>query len=146
MIKYICIVGAGIAGITTVRTLKTLKYNVTVYEKEPDVGGVWAASRRYPGVNTQDSKSVYALPDHPMPDDYPEWPSGQQVQAYLQSYVDLHDLNQHIQLNTEVIKARFDNEKSQWAITTIKSQANGEPQESTQLFDYLIIGNGIYSV
>ena len=34
-----------------------------------------------PGVNTQDSKSVYALPDHPMPDDYPEWPSGQQVQA-----------------------------------------------------------------
>lgn len=49
MIKYIFIVGAGIAGITTVRTLKTLKYNVTVYEKEPDVGGVWAASRRYPG-------------------------------------------------------------------------------------------------
>ncbi len=70
MIKNICIIGAGFSGISTARTLKALNYGITVYEKEPDVGGVWAASRRYPGVNTQDSKSTYALPDYPMPDDY----------------------------------------------------------------------------
>ena len=144
MIKNICIIGAGFSGISTARTLKALNYGITVYEKEPDVGGVWAASRRYPGVNTQDSKSTYALPDYPMPDDYPEWPSGQQVQEYLQNYVDLRGLTENIQLNTEVIKATFD--QNQWTITTAASQADGNIQESTELFDYLIIGNGVYSV
>ena len=46
MIKTVCIIGAGIAGITSARTFKALEYEITVYEKEPDVGGVWASSRR----------------------------------------------------------------------------------------------------
>lgn len=56
---------------------------MTVFEKVPDVGGVWSASRLYPGISTQNGKDTYCLADFPMPKDYPEWPSGQQVQAYL---------------------------------------------------------------
>ena len=31
---------------------------------------------------------TYAFSDFPMPRDYPEWPDGAQVQAYLAGYVE----------------------------------------------------------
>ena len=45
---------------------------VTLFEKDTEVGGVWAASRRYPGLTTQNVRSTYAFSDFPYPDDYPE--------------------------------------------------------------------------
>ncbi|MEK8104862.1 hypothetical protein NKG94_06000 [Micromonospora sp. M12] len=37
---------------------------------------------------TQNDKGTYHLSDLPMPADYPQWPSGEQVQRYLESYVE----------------------------------------------------------
>ncbi|MEM1021128.1 MAG: FAD-dependent oxidoreductase, partial [Pseudomonadota bacterium] len=67
MIKTIAIVGAGFAGLSTGKLLRDLGYDVTIFEKEADVGGVWSASRRYPGLTTQNPGSTYALSDFPMP-------------------------------------------------------------------------------
>ncbi len=61
-------------------------HEVVVYDKAPDVGGVWSRTRRYPGLTTQSPKAQYSLSDFPMPRDYPEWPTGAQVQAYLAAY------------------------------------------------------------
>ena len=47
------IVGAGFAGLSSAKVLKSFGHDVTVFEKEADVGGVWSASRRYPGLTTQ---------------------------------------------------------------------------------------------
>ncbi len=80
-IRSVGIIGAGFAGLSTAKVLRAFGFEVTVFEKEPDVGGVWAASRRYPGLTTQNPRTTYALSDFPMPASYPEWPSGQQVQA-----------------------------------------------------------------
>ena len=66
------IIGAGVAGLTTAKVLKQAGHEVTVYDKAPDVGGVWSRSRRYPGLTTQSPKAQYSLSDFPMPRDYPE--------------------------------------------------------------------------
>jgi len=137
MIKTIAIIGAGFAGLSSAKVLKALGYDVQVFEKEPDVGGVWAASRRYPGLTTQNVRSTYALSDHPMPASYPEWPSGEQVQVYMQSYVDRFGLAPHLKLNTEVASAVLDEAVGVWTVTT--------KQGSVQRFDYLIVCNGIFS-
>ena len=137
MIKTIAIIGAGFAGLSSAKVLKALGYEVQVFEKEPDVGGVWAASRRYPGLTTQNVRSTYALSDHPMPASYPEWPSGEQVQVYMQSYVDRFGLAPHLKLNTEVASAMLDEAAGVWTVTT--------KQGSVQRFDYLIVCNGIFS-
>jgi len=100
---HIGIIGAGFAGLSTAKILKTFGHSVTVFEKEADVGGVWNASRRYPGLTTQNVRSTYALSDFPYLSDYPEWPSGQQVQAYLESYTQHFGLTPHLRLHTEVI-------------------------------------------
>ena len=77
------IIGAGVAGLATAKVLQQAGHEVAVYEKAPDVGGVWSRTRRYPGLTTQSPKAQYSLSDYPMPRDYPEWPTGAQVQAYL---------------------------------------------------------------
>ena len=47
------IIGAGVAGLTTAKTLKQAGHDVVVFDRTPDVGGVWSATRRYPGLTTQ---------------------------------------------------------------------------------------------
>jgi dimethylaniline monooxygenase (N-oxide forming) len=142
----ICIVGAGFAGLSTAKILKTFGHSVTVFEKEPDVGGVWSRSRRYPGLTTQNVRSTYAFSDFPYPADYPEWPSGEQVQLYLATYARTFDLVSHIRLDTEVVTAR------RWATggwrieVASPSGSDGERTRETLNFDYLIVCNGIFSV
>ena len=142
MIRSICIIGAGFAGLTSARVFKALGYEVTLYEKEADVGGVWSASRRYPGLTTQNTRTTYELSDFPMPLSYPEWPSGEQVQLYMQSYVDHYDFNEQVNLNRTVLATSFDANRNVWTVNTRGLTSELESAE----FDYLIIGNGIFSV
>jgi len=39
-IKKLCIIGAGFAGLTAARVFKALNYDITLYEKDAQVGGV----------------------------------------------------------------------------------------------------------
>ena len=137
-VSTIGIIGAGLAGLSTAKILKQFGFAVTVFEKEPDVGGVWSAARRYPGLTTQNPRDTYAFSDHPMPRDYPEWPSGAQVQAYVESYVDRFGLRGDILLGREVVAAEPWREG--WRV-----RARGANGEETHAFDYLIICNGIFS-
>ncbi|MBU6243095.1 MAG: NAD(P)-binding protein, partial [Acidobacteria bacterium] len=59
--KNIGIIGAGFAGLVSAKVLKEFGHDVTVFEKDSEVGGVWTTSRRYPGLSTQNVRSTYAL-------------------------------------------------------------------------------------
>jgi cation diffusion facilitator CzcD-associated flavoprotein CzcO len=145
MIKSIGIIGAGFAGLSTAKVLKDFGFEVTVFEKEPDVGGVWAASRRYPGLTTQNPRTTYALSDHPMPSHYPEWPTGEQVQAYLQSYVERFDLARGLLLDTHVHDASLDETRGVWTVRATRNAASADERTIVRHFDYLVVCNGIFS-
>jgi dimethylaniline monooxygenase (N-oxide forming) len=138
----IAIIGAGFAGLSTAKVLRAFGHHVTVFEKEADVGGVWSASRRYPGLTTQNVRSTYALSDFPYPKDYPEWPSGEQVQRYLASYARHFDLDPHIRLNTEVLGTAFNHGTQKWSVRTLNRSA---VTERIYTVDYLVACNGIFS-
>lgn len=147
----IAIIGAGFAGIAAAKNLDQLGNDITLFEKAPDVGGVWSISRRYPGLTTQNNKGTYHLSDQPMPDSYPEWPTGKQVQAYLASYVSLHGLDRFLRLNTEVISAELDEDSPRtpgpltstgnWTLTS-RNVETGE--ETTEKYDFVVVANGIF--
>lgn len=143
MTMRIAIIGAGFAGVSSAKTLSSLGYSVTVFEKEKEVGGVWAASRRYPGLTTQNPRSTYALSDFPMPDDYPEWPNGEQVQRYFEGYLDAYNLRELIRFDTMVVDAKLSVDQEHWIISTKNATDHGEIL--TEEFDFLIICNGIFS-
>src|SRR5688500_17094424 len=99
------IIGAGLSGLVTAKTLLEEGFDVTVFEKDEEVGGVWARSRRYPGLHTQNPRDTYAFSDFPMPRSYPEFPSGEQVQAYLAAYADRFGVTEHVRFTTRVESA-----------------------------------------
>jgi cation diffusion facilitator CzcD-associated flavoprotein CzcO len=99
------IIGAGVAGLTTAKVLLQAGHDVVVYDRVDDVGGVWSASRRYPGLTTQSPKAQYSFSDFPMGKDLPEWPTGAQVQGYLAAYARRFGVTDHLRLGTDVLRA-----------------------------------------
>lgn len=148
----IAIIGAGFAGIAAGKNLAELGNDVTIFEKAPDVGGVWSESRRYPGLTTQNNKGTYHFSDLPMPANYPEWPTGAQVQAYIAGYATLHGLDEKLRLNTEVVRAEQDPASpamsgpsgipDMWTVTS-RNIETGE--ETTEQYDFIVVANGIFS-
>jgi cation diffusion facilitator CzcD-associated flavoprotein CzcO len=123
----VAVIGAGVAGLATAKVLTQAGHEAVVYDKAPDVGGVWSRGRRYPGVTTQSPKAQYSLSDFPMPADYPEWPDGAQVQAYFAAYATRFGID--VRLNTEINDARPCGE--QWSV-------DGE------LYNRLVVANGVF--
>ena len=133
------IVGAGFAGIASAKVLTEFGHKVQVFEKENDVGGVWSVTRRYPGLGTQNVRSTYAMSDFPYPKGTPEWPSGEQVQQYIEAYAKKFNVFNKISFNTEVTLAKQSSNGS-WSVEISK-----DGKKSAEDFDYLIVANGIFS-
>ena len=100
--KQVCIIGAGVSGLAAGKAFASRGHKVTIIDRAGDLGGVWEASRRYPDVQTQSPKDLYRYTDKAMPDSYPEWPKGPQVQAYLADYARSHGLMGAMRFNTRV--------------------------------------------
>ena len=130
----IAVIGAGVAGLATAKVLLHAGHDVVVFDKAPDVGGVWSRTRRYPGVTTQSPKAQYSLSDFPMPEEYPEWPSGEQVQAYFAAYAKEFGVDKVLRLDTEVTAAAPASD-GRWTVTT---------RDGTETFDRLVVANGVF--
>ncbi len=139
---HIAIIGAGFAGLSTAKVLTQFGFDVTVFDKAPDVGGVWSRTRRYPGLTTQNGRSTYAMSDFPMPKSYPEWPSGQQVQEYLASYAAHFDLTPKLRLNTEVVSADLDEAAGRWTLRL--RDTGGKDDLAPVVADHLVVANGVF--
>lgn len=135
----IAIIGAGFAGLSAAKVLRQFGHEVTVFERTEDVGGVWSHSRRYPGVRTQNDKGTYCFSDFPMPADYPEWPSGAQVQQYLEDYVRHFGIGDALRLHTEVEQATP--VADGWELTST-DLADGS--SNLDRFSHLVVANGIF--
>lgn len=100
--KTVAIIGGGVSGLAAAKAFDEKGHRVLGFERSHDFGGVWELSRSYPDVQTQSPKDLYCYTDHPMPDDYPEWPKGPMVHAYLHSYAAKHKLARLFRLNTAI--------------------------------------------
>jgi hypothetical protein len=127
----VAIIGAGVAGLATAKVLTQAGQVVRVFDRTPDVGGVWSATRRYPGLTTQSPKAQYALSDFPMPAECPEWPTGAQVQAWLAAYAEHFAID--VALSTEVRAARPVDDG--WEL---------DLGGTTEAFDRLVVANGVF--
>jgi cation diffusion facilitator CzcD-associated flavoprotein CzcO len=135
----IAIIGAGVAGLTTAKVLGQAGHDVQVFDRTPDVGGVWSVTRRYPGVTTQSPKAQYSLSDFPMPKDYPEWPDGEQVQAYFAAYATEFGVDRSLRLDTEVTAAA-QGADGRWTLDLRGPDGVG----ATEVFDRLVVANGVF--
>ncbi len=104
-----CIVGAGPAGLILARALKKEGVPFDVFEKHSDVGGIWdpanTGSPMYESAHFISSKWTSSFYGHPMPDEFPDYPTNRQILAYIRSFADAYGLREHITFGTKVVRA-----------------------------------------
>jgi len=52
------IIGAGVSGLVTAKTMREHGFAVVVFERGLELGGVWASTNRYPNVTTQNTRDT----------------------------------------------------------------------------------------
>jgi cyclohexanone monooxygenase len=115
------VVGAGFSGLYAVHRLRELGLSVRGVERGGGVGGTWYWNR-YPGarcdiesVDYQFSFSRALLEEW----DWTERYAGQpEILRYLEFVADRLDLRPHLDLETAVTAARYDEERDRWRVTT----------------------------
>src|SRR5512147_786880 len=144
--KRVCVIGAGIAGLVTSKVLKEDSFEVVVFEKQPEPGGVWASSRTYPGLRTNNPRETYAFSDYPYPETADDFPSAEQVRSYLGSYADHFGLRPLIRFSTEVLSVAGVTDRSGAAgsFNVVIRTAGGKTAETLH-YDYVVICNGVFS-
>ncbi|OBK22852.1 monooxygenase [Mycobacterium asiaticum] len=114
----IVIIGAGLAGITALHVFTQRGFSdVTILEKGSDVGGVWHWNR-YPGLTCDVPSQLYQFGWAPKPDWSHIWADGSDIQRYHREVVQRLGLGDHIQLDTEVVAAQWDEDTANWTLTT----------------------------
>lgn len=135
----ICIIGAGVGGLSMGKALSEYGIEFDCFDERDTLGGIWAfdPDRKHTSIwysmNQNTPRGLYQFSDFPMPEDYPDFPSHQQVLTYLESYVDHFGFRDRIQLNTSVRKA-LRRDDGRWDITL----GNGEIRQ----YDALVVANG----
>jgi hypothetical protein len=136
----IAVIGAGCSGITALKNILQVGIeDVVCYEQNSDVGGNWIYSARASHSSVCEtthiisSKTMSSYEDYPMPEDYPDYPSHDQVLAYFQNYAQHFDLYPYIRFNTRIEKAELQDDQ-RWILTLNDG--------TTHEFDYLFVANG----
>jgi hypothetical protein len=142
--KRVAIIGAGCSGIAALKNcLQAGLDEVVCFEQNDDIGGNWIFSSQPSHSSVCEtthiisSKSLSQYLDFPMPDEYPDYPSHEQVLSYFRSYARHFGLYPYIRFNTRVDSIRK-TKTGEWEIRL------GDGTE--EFFDFLLVANGHHSV
>jgi cyclohexanone monooxygenase len=115
------VVGAGFSGLYMLQRLRELGFTVRVFEAAADVGGTWYWNR-YPGCRCDVESMEYSYSfDKELEQEW-DWTERYATQPEILSYAghvaDRFDLRPHIQFETRVTNAVYDETAKRWTITT----------------------------
>ena len=114
-------IGAGFAGLGLIHYAREAGLSVRVFDKATDIGGTWTWNR-YPGA-ASDSECYYycltfskeLLQEWKWSVRYPGW---KENLSYMHFIADRCDMWPHIQLNTQIVNAEFQEDSGLWRVKT----------------------------
>lgn len=135
----VAVIGLGPAGLVAVKNLIEEGYDVTGFDRNSYLGGLWQYNEADQTSVMQTtvvniSKERGCFTDYPYPEDVPSYPTAAQVQQYLASYANHFDLAPRLRLNTCVKHVAFDEQGGKWALSI---EGQGE-----EYFDKTVIAIG----
>ncbi|MEU7573440.1 NAD(P)-binding domain-containing protein [Micromonospora sp. NPDC049240] len=102
----VAVVGAGAAGLATLKALTDVGVPAVAFEAADTVGGLWVygapGSPAYRTLHLNTSKARTEFADHPMPADWPDYPDHTRVAGYLGDYADRFGLRAAVRLRHTV--------------------------------------------
>jgi cation diffusion facilitator CzcD-associated flavoprotein CzcO len=137
-----CVIGAGVSGLTAIKSLGDWEIPHTAFEASDDVGGNWyfknpnGRSSAYRSLHIDTSKNALSFEDFPMAGHYPDFPHHSEIKQFLGEYADRFGLRDRIKFQTRVQRAeRLPG--GGWRISV-----SGPEGERDELFDALLVCNG----
>jgi dimethylaniline monooxygenase (N-oxide forming) len=143
MAVRVAVVGAGPLGVMAVKNLKEDGFDVTAFDRRPQIGGLWQGCHdTYVSVTAStvfnSSRFMSAISDFPYLPHHDDYPTAAQLIEYVNAYVDHFGIRQQIHLNTEVVGLRRIDQK--WEI---KTASHGSPLQ-VDYFDKVLISTGSF--
>lgn len=137
--KYdVVVVGAGLAGLYAVHRFRQMGLNVRAYERGEGVGGVWYWNK-YPGCRCDIESILYSYSFSEELQQEWTWShryaAQPEILEYMNFVADKFELRDHIQLNTNVTGATFDEQSQAWTV-----ELDGE---ETVEAPYFVLATGI---
>ena len=115
------VIGAGAAGLYMLHRLRGLGFSVRLLEQGEGVGGTWYWNR-YPGARCDVESWDYCFSFSEELEQEWDWSERYPTQAELERYfnhvTDRFDLRGDIEFGTRVARARFDEGRNRWIIST----------------------------
>ena len=129
-----CVIGAGAAGLGSLQVLRDEGFSVDCYERGDRVGGHWHTD--YDCLHLITPRDSSGFEGHPMPKDYPLFPSRDQMRDYILGFAAQHGLGSQIRFNTAVTELTPIGQGGLggWEVVT----ADGE----RRAYDGVIVANG----
>ncbi len=104
--RQLLVIGAGPTGLAVAKAFGEAQIDYDHVEATDHLGGNWAHGV-YETTHIVSSCRTTEYCDYPMPEDYPDFPSAEQMCRYFEDYADEFDLRRQIRFETEVEELRY---------------------------------------
>ncbi|SMY20886.1 unnamed protein product [Zymoseptoria tritici ST99CH_1A5] len=139
----VCIIGAGLAGITAgvLLPVKVPGIELEILEKNSEVGGTWLENI-YPGVRCDIPSHVYQATFSPNTEWSEEYAQGPEILSYWRSIARKYDVYSNIRFRTKVIGAHWVAPTARWRVETVDLETG---TSSTEHYHFLITAIGHFN-
>jgi len=131
------VIGAGASGLAAAHRLRQAGVDVTVFEKNGDVGGTWLENV-YPGCRVDVPNQLYSFSFAQTNDWVSRYSAQPDLLAYLQGTAKELGLGESIRFASEVTEARFDDQARAWSLRV----RAGDGTERVEAFDGIVCAVG----
>ncbi|MDQ6834600.1 MAG: NAD(P)-binding domain-containing protein [Actinomycetota bacterium] len=137
--RQVCVIGAGVSGLTAGKALGDWGVPYTCFEASDDVGGNWyfrnpnGRSSAYRSLHIDTSKKAISFSDFPLDERYPDFPHHTEIHRFLREYTDRFALRDRIRFQTTVERVER-RPQGGWTVRT----GDGQTHE----FAALLVCNG----
>nr|XP_006823466.1 PREDICTED: dimethylaniline monooxygenase [N-oxide-forming] 5-like [Saccoglossus kowalevskii] len=148
MSQRVAIIGAGVAGLLSIKSCLEEGLVPVCLERHDDLGGIWyygdelrkgQVAATYDSVVTNISKEMLCFSDFPFPKEWPPFIPHKKVHQYLHSYAEHFGLKKYIRYNQDVLSIEKSGDDG-WNVVSMNS--DGRVKE---IFDHLMVCTGIYN-
>ncbi|KAJ9614092.1 hypothetical protein H2200_002228 [Cladophialophora chaetospira] len=140
----VAVIGLGAQGLVTVKNLLEQGFDVTGFDRNDYVGGIWHYSAEHhisalPTTVVNVSRERASFTDFAFAPGTDSYPSSAQIDKYLNDYADAFNLRPHLQLSTKIHAMERDDGQCCWHVTIAGSTSS---ELEKRRFDKVVIATG----
>ena len=139
------IIGAGSSGLTVLKALLQAGISAVCFEKGTKIGGNWVfdndngQSRIYRSLRINTSRDRMQFSDFPMPAEYPDYASHEQVARYFEAYAEAFRLKSSIRFRSSVERVTPIATRDPHALPAYRVHTSDGAEQD---FEAVIVANG----